>query len=70
MKTQNSQKIEMVLGTNATGYVTDFRGARKNARLPEVGSALFVAVGKCGQICWSERRAMHINQARKLGFKL
>ena len=63
MKTQNkSAKWD---GRN--GYIMDFKPARKGAKHPQVGSALYVALGAINQILWTERRAMHVDRAAELG---
>lgn len=67
MKIKNTVKIEWLGGRNATGYITDFRPARINAKYPDVGSALFVATGVRGQIDWSERRPFSQRRAKESG---
>lgn len=64
---QTTKKIEWAGGHNGTGYITDWKPAAKDAKYPDVGTALYVATRKDGKIAWSERRAYHIDRARKDG---
>ena len=60
-------KISWEGGRNHQGYITDFKPARKNAKHPLVGTALYVATKPDGSISFQERRAYHIDNARQNG---
>jgi hypothetical protein len=60
MKTQI--KVEWKTGKTVHGTISDFRPARKNAKFPDVGTALYTASAG-----WSERRAMHRDRAAEMG---
>lgn len=68
MKNKTVVKIEWAGGRNGKGYITDFRRAKKGAKRPSIGTALYVALSKDGQrTLWSERRAMSEREAVERG---
>lgn len=67
MKTKNIKVPWTITNWNSPrGYITDFQPAKRGAKYPNVGTALYVA-DAAGLPKFQERRAMHVTLARELG---